>query len=243
MKVFVYDPESLVRERLERIVADSGYECVPYRGDTSLLNTILKTRPHILLISRNTPNFGELCSQFAHSNTYSPAIIVIGGKDGCTVSLFKLGVVDYLVSPVSKDELAKSLAQACTLNAAQEFALATRHNQNGQQTRQYIAARTHRGVELIAMSDVYYFTADQKYVKVRHKGGIVLIDESLKDLEKEFEGVMFRIHRNALINLDYLDLLETLEGGQYRVRFRGVDEALAVSRRHLSTLREKISKI
>lgn len=241
MKVFVYDQESLVRERLERIVSDSGYEVVTHRGE-SLVASVLKHRPHILIISRSTPNFGEVCAQFAQSNTYTPAIIVIGDRTGCTVELFRVGVVDYLVSPVSKEELHRSLIKACRLTAAQEFALSG-NAQNEKRTRQYVAARTHRGTELISMSDVYYFTADQKYVKVRHKGGIVLIDESLKDLEAEFEGVMFRIHRNALINLDYLDLLESLEKGQHRVRFRGIDEMLMVSRRHLTTLKEKINQI
>lgn len=242
MKVFVYDQDSLVRERLEKIVNSGGYETIIHRGDTPLMSAILKHRPQILLISRHLPNFGELCNQFAQSNTYTPAIIVIGDRAGCTAELFKMGVVDYLVSPIGKDELLNALTATKKLNAAQEYAL-TGNQDNDKRTRQYIAARTHRGVELISMSDVYYFTADQKYIKVRHKGGIVLIDESLKDLEQEFEGVMFRIHRNALINLDFLDLLEVPESGQHRVRFRGIDESLAVSRRHLPALREKISKI
>lgn len=243
MKVFVYDPDLLSRERLERIVTDNGHEAIVHRGDTPLIAGVLKHRPHILIIHRQTPNFADICHQLSHNSIYSPAIIVIGDKASCGLELFKMGIADYLVSPISKEELTVSLKKVCKPNAAQEFGLTNTTNDTNKSCRQYIAARTHRGVELITMSDVYYFTADQKYVKVRHKGGIVLIDEALKDLEQEFEGVMFRIHRNALINLDYLDLLEAVEAGQYRVRFRGIEESLAVSRRHLPTLREKISKI
>ena len=68
--------------------------------------------------------------------------------------------------------------------------------------------------------------------------GIVLIDETLKGLEEEFDDRLFRVHRNAIINLDFLDFLETIEGGRYRVRFKGTDETLAVSRRHLPALRK-----
>lgn len=243
MKVFVYDQDLLVKERLERIVGDSGYEVVVQRGDQELVNVILKHRPHILLMNKNCPDFAGICTQFAQSDTYTPAIIALGDKAGCTPELFKMGVVNYLIPPFGKDELTQALVRATKINYAQECTLSGETDTSEKRTRQYIAARTHRGVELIAMSDVYYFTADQKYIKVRHKGGIVLIDEALKDLEKEFEGVMFRIHRNALINLDYLDLLESADAGQYRVRFRGVDETLAVSRRHLPALREKINKI
>ena len=75
---------------------------------------------------------------------------------------------------------------------------------------------------------------------MRHKNGSVLIDETLKDLEQEFASKFIRIHRNALIALDYLDGLELVASGQYQVRCRELDEKLAVSRRHLPMLRERI---
>ena len=112
-----------------------------------------------------------------------------------------------------------------------------------QSNRQHIAARTHRGVELIALQDIYYFTADQKYVQIRHKGGTVLIDETLKELEQEFGDAFFRIHRNALINVNYLEMLEAIDQGQYQVCFKGLSDKLAISRRHLPLLRDKIQSM
>ena len=78
---------------------------------------------------------------------------------------------------------------------------------------------------------------------MRHKDGMVLIDETLKELEQEFDDRLFRVHRNAIINLSYLDFLETLDAGQYQIRFKGIDETLAVSRRHLPALRDKIQSM
>lgn len=109
--------------------------------------------------------------------------------------------------------------------------------------RQQIAAKTYRGLELIPVENIYYFLADQKYVTVRHKNGSVLIDETLKDLETEFADRFIRIHRNALISLDYLDGLEMVSSGQYQVRCRELDERLAVSRRHLPLLRERMQNL
>ena len=40
--------------------------------------------------------------------------------------------------------------------------------------------------------------------------------------------------------LDYLDGLELVASGQYQVKCRELDEKLAVSRRHLPMLRERI---
>lgn len=109
--------------------------------------------------------------------------------------------------------------------------------------RQHIVAKTYRGVELVPVENIYYFLADQKYVTVRHKNGSVLIDETLKDLENEFGDKFIRIHRNALVSVDFLDGLEVIGSGQYQVRCRELNERLAVSRRHLPSLRERIQKI
>ncbi|MDO4250351.1 MAG: LytTR family DNA-binding domain-containing protein [Moraxella sp.] len=245
MKVFVYDKEFLVRDRLERIVGEAGYEVVA-RGETlDPMTVIQKYRPQILLLSKQMDNLEALCAALTNAANYRPAIILIGDKDVLAVDVLGLGASAYLVSPVSKEDLSVALARVCQPNSAQEVTAQRKPSSQGQEkrVRQYIAARTHRGVELISLNDVYYFSADQKYVKARHKGGMVLIDETLKDLEQEFAGIMFRIHRNALVNLDYLDLLESVDSGQYQVRFRGLDEALGVSRRHLPGLREKIYNI
>ncbi|MFW1981477.1 LytTR family DNA-binding domain-containing protein, partial [Acinetobacter baumannii] len=52
-----------------------------------------------------------------------------------------------------------------------------------------------------------------------------------------------RIHRNALVSIAYLDGLELVSSDQYQVRLRGLDERLSVSRRHVSTLRERIHQL
>ncbi|MBK5649069.1 MAG: LytTR family transcriptional regulator, partial [Acinetobacter sp.] len=106
-----------------------------------------------------------------------------------------------------------------------------------------IAAKTYRGVELVPIENIYYFLADQKYVTVRHKNGSVLIDETLKDLEYEFGDAFIRIHRNALVSVHFLEGLEVVNSGQYQVRCRELDERLAVSRRHLPGLRERLHRL
>lgn len=150
------------------------------------------------------------------------------------------GANDVLLKPYDAKSLKAALDKVSRLYACHQSAL---ERANIAPVKNHIAARTHKGVTVISLDDIYHFTADQKYVKVRHKNGIVLIDETLKEIERQFGGRIFRIHRNAIINLDHLDLLEKTDKGQYQVRLRGLAEPLAVSRRHLPALREKIHSI
>ncbi len=241
MHALICEHEPILNKHLTPALQSLGHEVM---GQTSHLDEaykmILQHHPEVVFMNAYPSQLDEFSQKLSQDLNNPPAIIYVGADDATLIlNVLKSGANDYLPMPVQEHDIQKALQKCCRINAAQKAML---NEQNGKRsrTRQHIAARTHRGVELISLNDVYYFSADQKYVKVRHKNGVVLIDETLKDLEVEFEDIMFRIHRNALVNLEYLDLLESVDNGQYQVRFRGIPERLSVSRRHLPSLRDKI---
>lgn len=245
MRIVICDDEPLARERLVRIVQESGHEVVAQATTGAEAITAVKTeQPDVILLDIRMPEMdGVRCAQALNTLEHPPAIIFVTAYDHYAIAAFKANAIGYLLKPANKDELLEALAKAKNLNAAQLNAIRQLEDPTARPLREHITARTHRGVELINLKDVYYFTADQKYVKVRHKDGIVLIDETLKELENEFGERLFRVHRNAIINLGFLDYLETIDSGQYQVRFKDIDETLAVSRRHLPALRDKIQSM
>lgn len=245
MRIVICDDEPLARERLVRIVKEAGHDVIA-QATTGLqaIEAVKTHQPDVVLLDIRMPELDGIRAATEINDLQNPpAIIFITAYDHYAINAFKTNAIGYLLKPANKDELLEALSKARQLNAAQLTEIRKLEDPEARPVRQHIAARTHRGVELIAMADVYYFTADQKYVKLRHKEGMVLIDETLKELEQEFESELFRIHRNALINLDYLEMLETVDSGQYQVRFKGIEDALAVSRRHLPVLREKIQNM
>lgn len=245
MRVVVCDDEPLSRERLVRIAQEGGHEVVATgRTGYEAIEAVKEHKPDVLLLDVRMPELdGIRAANEIDKLQYPPAIIFVTAFEHYAIQAFKSNAIGYLLKPANKEELLDVLGQAKQLNAAQLTAIQQIEESENKPTRQHIAARTHRGVELIALSDVIYFSADQKYVKLRHKDGMVLIDDTLKELEQEFEKDLFRIHRNALINLNHMEMLETIDSGQYQVRFKGIDDALAVSRRHLPLLREKIQNM
>ena len=245
MRVVICDDEPLARERLKRIMQEEGHEVVG-EGATGLegIEQVKATHPDVILLDIRMPKMdGIRCAKELSELDNPPAIIFVTAYDHYAIAAFKAHAIGYLLKPANREELNEAMARAAVLNTAQLSEMRRLEERVAQPSRQHIAARTHRGIELIALSDIYYFYAEQKYVQVRHKTGAVLIDETLKDLEKEFGDMFFRIHRNALINLDYLAMLEVVDQDHYRVRFKGIDEKLAVSRRHLPVLREKIQNL
>ena len=246
MDILVCDDEPLAAQRLTKLVEQLGHTVVAVASHgQQAIELSSQHQPDVVLLDIQMPEMdGLTCAKYLRELDHMPAIIFCTAYDQHALEAFKSHADGYLLKPVLQQDLRHALDQLTKLNQAQMNNLKQKENMEELHTkRTQIVAKTYRGVELIPLENVYYFIADQKYVTVRHKNGSVLIDETLKDLELEFGNDFIRIHRNALVAVGYLDGLETVSSGQYQVRCRDLDERLAVSRRHLPTLRERLQKI
>ena len=245
MDILICDDEPLAVERLSRLVTQLGHQVVAtaHHGKEAL-TLVQQYEPDVILLDIQMPEMdGLTCAQHLSQLNPMPAIVFCTAYDEHALTAIQAQAKGYLLKPIIKSELENTLNNLTKLTQAQMSNIEQKENMEEKHQRQQIAAKTYRGLELIPIENVYYFLADQKYVTVRHKNGSVLIDETLKDLEREFSNKFIRIHRNALIALDYLDGLELVASGQYQVRCRELEERLAVSRRHLPLLRERMQNI
>lgn len=245
MDILICDDEPLAVERLSRLVTQLGHQVVATASHgKQALDLVREYAPDVVLLDIQMPEMdGLTCARYLAELQPMPAIVFCTAYDEYALTAIKAQAKGYLLKPIEKLELEQALNNLTKLTQAQMSQLEQKEQMDDPTQRHQIAAKTYRGLELIPVENIYYFLADQKYVTVRHKNGSVLIDETLKDLEREFADKFIRVHRNALISLDYLDGLELVASGQYQVRCRDLQERLAVSRRHLPLLRERMQNI
>lgn len=246
MDVLICDDEPLATERLARLVTQLGHQVVATASHgEQAIELAGEHQPDVVLLDIQMPEMDGLsCAQHLRELDPMPAIVFCTAYDEHALDAFKSQAEGYLLKPVMQQELQQVLDHLTKLTQAQLSHIKQKENMEELNIKRHqITAKTYRGVELVPVENIYYFLADQKYVTVRHKNGSVLIDETLKDLEHEFADQFIRIHRNALVSIDYLEGLEVINTGQYQVRCRELEERLAVSRRHLPTLRERIQKL
>lgn len=246
MDILICDDEALAVERLSRLVTQLGHTVVATASHArQAIELADEYQPDVVLLDIQMPEMdGLTCARYLRELDPMPAIIFCTAYDEHALDAFKSQAEGYLLKPIMQQELQQVLDHLTKLTQAQMSVLKQQKNMDEiNNKRQHIMAKTHRGVELVPIENIYYFLADQKYVTVRHKNGSVLIDETLKELEQEFGDQFIRIHRNALVALHYLDGLELMGAGQYQVRCREIDERLSVSRRHLPLLRERLQKL
>ena len=121
--------------------------------------------------------------------------------------------------------------------------IATRQSALALWQAEHVAARLRGNLKLVPVADIAYFLAEDKYVAVRHAGGEVLVEESLKALEDEFGERFVRIHRNCLVATDRLSGLRRTPDGRMFADVRDAPEPLEVSRRNLPALRRLVKSL
>ncbi len=242
MKLLIVDDEKLARDRLVRMLDDatdiqvvgqaaSGMQAV------ALCNDLL---PDVVLLDIRMPGMDGLeAAGHMMALEEPPAIVFCTAYEEHAIEAFRVHAVGYLLKPVRREELKEILINVRKTNKAQLVAIAESDGQH----RLHLSARTRRGIELVAIEDVRFLQADQKYVTVRHGEGELLIDETLRDLEIEFGTQFIRVHRNSLVAVKHIVGLDRDEDGHYEVRMEGVDEKIQVSRRHISSVRKIVKKL
>lgn len=245
MKVLIVDDEPLARARLRRqLTALPAVEVVGEAENGELaLQACAELQPQVVLMDIRMPGLDGLSAALQLAQQPSPpAVIFCTAYDEYAIDAFDASAVGYLLKPVNQDKLAQALGKAARLSQTQIAALQPQL-EAPREGRNHIAAKSRRGLELVPLADVRYFSADQKYVTVHHRNGEVLIDESLKELEEEFGDRLLRVHRNALVVMAQVIGLERVALGHYRVRLADIEHGPTISRRHLSAVRRALENL
>ncbi|MFV1983390.1 MAG: LytR/AlgR family response regulator transcription factor [Thiohalomonadales bacterium] len=242
MKILIVDDEKLACQRLELLIKelDIGDIVAFAHNGNQALQEVIKHQPDIVLLDIRMPGMdGIETAQHINTMEIPPTVIFTTAYDDYALKAFETHAIDYLLKPIRKERLYAAINSAKSVTRLQ---LSELQQQSKPSSRQHISARVQGDIRLVPIDDILYLLADQKYITVgyqqKQETSEVLIDESLISLEKEFSNTFFRIHRNALIAIKYIEALEKDPLGQMKVKCKNCEKRFDVSRRHLPTLRK-----
>ena len=239
MKILLVDDEPLARDRLRALLADlGGYEIVAEAANGEQAVQLTQTHaPDILLLDIRMPGMDgiETANHLARLAS-PPAVIFTTAYDEHALAAFEANAIDYLLKPIRTERLAAALQKATALKGPQLSRVAALQSEQ----RQHVSGMLKGNLVVVDVDQVFFFQSDQGYTRVVWQDGELLIEDSLKALEEEFEKDFVRIHRNSLVRVDKVTEIVREDNGNQWVRLRDVDETLAVSRRMLSSLRRRI---
>jgi DNA-binding LytR/AlgR family response regulator len=178
-------------------------------------------------------------------------VVFVTAYDAYAVQAFEQAALDYLLKPVSADRLARTveriratlaappdddqrlLATLQRLLPAAGVAAATAAAAPAplRWIRASAGALTHQ----VAVDDIVYFRADDKYTCVLTKGGEEhLIRTPIAELAAQLDPQQFvQVHRSTLVNLGFLAGTRRDEASRLFLRMQGRSEELPVSRAYV----------
>jgi two-component system LytT family response regulator len=236
------EDEASSRDRLRRLLEVHG-ERVTVVGEAedgpAAVQLINAKEPDLVLLDVSLPGFGgfEVIAQL----TTDPTVIFTTAHDEYAVRAFRANAVDYLLKPIVPEELATAIEKAISArsprkNSEWQEILAALRSGRGRELRR-VGCRVGDTTVFVSVDEILYFRADTGYTLVKTADAEHLVDTPLAELDSRLDQRDFvRIHRNTLVNLNYVASVRRSGDGRLRVVLKDGSELLS-SRRYAENLR------
>jgi two-component system LytT family response regulator len=245
------DDEPLAVKRLTRLLeATARVEiCGASTDPVEALPLIEKLRPDVLFLDIQMPEMTgfELLSRIDQQ----PLVVFTTAWDQYALQAFEVNSVDYLLKPVEPEQLNRALKKAERIVGGNEarpdlqqllakWAAAAGNTQPEYLER--IASRTGDRVELVELSRVTHFFASDKLTWAATPAKNYAIDHTIQELERKLDPKRFvRVHRSALVNVQYIHELHTWFAGRMLIRLKDEKKTeIPVSRDRVHVVKERL---
>jgi DNA-binding LytR/AlgR family response regulator len=251
----VADDEPLLREALVRslAVAWPGLQVVAQaRNGREAIDLFETHRPDICFLDVQMP--GKTGVEAAQHIGGRAHLVFVTAFDKYAVQAFAQGALDYLVKPVEPQRLAETVQRLQDRLRASQPALdseALLHQlaqmlnpQAPSRSLRWVRASVGATVRLIAVEDIDFLRAEDKYTQVawRDDSGQAreaVIRTPLKELLPQLDTAQFaQVHRSVVVNLSAISHVTRGDNETADIHLKGREEVLPVSRTYLHLFRQ-----
>jgi DNA-binding LytR/AlgR family response regulator len=203
---------------------------------------LIELAPDIAFLDIRMPGLSGLDA--AKSAPPACRVVFVTAHDEHAVAAFEQAAADYLLKPVSDARLEKCLTRLQQAIPPQsEALLAQLKNLLGASGKpeplRWLRAQVGQDIRLIAVADVCFFQATDKYTSVVTRDGEFLLRMPLKELAAQLDPEQFwQIHRGTLVNVQQIKAARRDLLGRFALTLRDRPETLAVSRSYAHLFRQ-----
>jgi DNA-binding LytR/AlgR family response regulator len=251
MRAVIADDEPLLathlRTRLEALWPQLEIAGIAANG-VEARDMIEDLRPAMAFLDIRMPGLSGLEVVHALSPEARGAcrVVFVTAYDEFAVQAFEREAVDYLLKPVGDDRLAAAIerlrrASAAPAGAHSDDLLQRLHAllPKAGAHLSWVRASVGNEVRLVAVDEICYFQATDKYTAVFTPDAELLIRTSIKELVEQLDpGRFWQVHRGTLVNARQIVAARHDALGRVSLKLRDRPEAVAVSRGHVHLFRQ-----
>jgi two-component system LytT family response regulator len=219
------DDEVLARQKLRQLLRDElEIEIVGEGASASeTIDLVRATGPELLFLDIRMPGMDgfDIIGKLSVTSDFTmPRIIFTTAYDCYALRAFEIHAVDYLLKPFTVERLHSAVQRA----REQIYATkqnAGRSNDRGLNASSYttrIVFKSRGRILFLPVSDIRWIGAEENYVRICTEAERHLLRETMSHLEEKLDPQMFlRVHRSAIVNLQYLKEVRTEPNGEFTV--------------------------
>jgi two-component system LytT family response regulator len=245
IRVLIVDDEPLARSRLARMLLE--FKDLEVVGEAAngleALRASQELGPDLLFLDIEMPELNGL--EVAEAlGAEGPAVVFVTAYSEHALRAFDLSALDYLVKPVVPQRLSETIQRVRKKKGSgspEEIHKALESFERGNPLRR-MAVKCGSKYKVFDPAKVSAIVAKDHYAMLLVEGKELLADDRLEKLALRLNPERFlRIHRSAIINLDYLKELEHEGDRKYMaVLSDPAKTRLPVSRERLEEVRKKL---
>ena len=227
MNALIIDDERMARQELKRLLSA--------HPDIEIVGEAVTGEEALELIPRLTPDVIFLDVQMPGMNGFEllehlddvPQVIFTTAYDEYALKAFEVSALDYLVKPVIPARLAAAVAK---LRPWQDRVRLER-----------VFVKEGERCWFVRVSDIFLLESEGNYTRLYFAQERPLVCRSLATLEARLDPAeFFRAGRKCIVNLKWVEGVETSVGGNLLVRMRG-GRCIELSRRQSTRFRDALS--
>jgi two-component system LytT family response regulator len=249
LRVLIVDDEPLARARARRLLEEIGGCAVVGEAGSApeARQQVEATRPDLLLLDIQMP--GEDGFALLRDLAPRPAVVFVTAFDHYAVRAFEENAVDYLLKPFRRERLEQALERtrrdlAHPGELAERLATLLGAVGRGGSSEHLERFTVRIGVRQVILKadEVLWFGAEDKLVFAATTGARHYVNFTLDQLERRLDPRRFaRIHRGAIVNLDWAASLRAGFAGTYRLQLKDPEKTeLPVSRARARLLKDRL---
>lgn len=242
LRAYLVDDEPLALERLRRLLERTGR--VEVTGSTTepekAVAALTVDPPDVCFLDIQMPGLNgfEVLARLPSQ----PVVIFTTAYDQYALKAFGVNSVDYLLKPVEPESLQRALKKVERLRGSGQLAqpdlqVLLKHLRDSlRETKaeypERIASRLGNRLWFLDLARVTHFYAEDKLTYAVSEGKAYCVDYAITELESKLDPKKFlRIHRSAVVNVDWIKEVASLPGGALNVRLKDrKDTDLTVAR-------------
>ena len=233
MRVLIVDDEIYAREEMETLLKETGEFTIAGKCANALeaMQAIKREKPDVLFLDVQMPviNGFELLSMI--DEAAMPWVVFVTAYDEYALKAFEENALDYLLKPVEKGRLAKTVEK-----------LKRRSADGGRPVFagpaiQKVPCIHSSKIKLINTAEIEFVRSGETGVHVVSPAGEFYTELTLQVLENRTN--LIRCHKQFLINIDLVDEIILRENMAADIKTKS-GRLVPVSRRYLRVLREKL---